>query len=87
MSRCHSEYSLTPFSLTEEMIQNYSEDNEYGSILPGWRRFRIEYGFECSCPEGTIYVEDGPDIYERAEAIVELLKAPKPKGEATPQKD
>lgn len=83
--RCHDEYDLTPFSLTEEMIQNYSDD--YGGILPGWRRFRIEYGFECSCPEVTIYIQDGPDIYERAEKIVELLKIPKPKGEATPQKD
>lgn len=69
--RCHDAYRP---DATEEMIQNYSE--EYGGILPGWRRFRIEYGFECSCPEGTIYMKDGPDIYDRLDKILELIGDP-----------
>jgi len=24
--------------------------------MQGWRCYRIEYGFECSCPEGIIYL-------------------------------
>jgi hypothetical protein len=46
-------------------------------ILPGWRRFRIEYGFECSCPEGTIYIKDGDDIYDRLDKILELIGDPR----------
>lgn len=38
-------------SLTEEMILN----EDFREKFPGLRRFRVEYGFECSCPEGTIY--------------------------------
>jgi hypothetical protein len=40
-------------SLTEEMILNY---DALPPSLKGWRRFRIEYGFECGCPEGLIYL-------------------------------
>jgi hypothetical protein len=40
-------------SLTEEMILN--EDYLPGT-MKGWRRYRIEYGFECSCPEGVVYL-------------------------------
>lgn len=40
-------------SLTEEMVMNPSA---LPAKLHGWRRFRIEYGFECSCPEGIIYL-------------------------------
>ncbi len=43
----------------EEMIMNYD-------LLPkhmkGWRRYRIEYGFECGCPEGLIYLPPEVDI-------------------------
>ena len=50
-------------SLTEEMILR--EDFLPGSMR-GWRRFRIEYGFECSCPEGVIYLPPSvdPDVVE-----------------------
>ena len=50
-------------SLTEEMIQNY---DALPPSLYGWRRYRIEYGFECGCPEGTIYLppDADPDIIE-----------------------
>lgn len=48
-------------SLVEEMILNY--DALPPSLL-GWRRYRIEYGFECSCPEGLIYLPDGIDPNE-----------------------
>lgn len=69
--RCHEEYYPTP---TEEMIMN-------DDILSGWRRFRIEYGFECSCPEGVIYIKDGPDIYDRLDKILELTDPYVPCGE------
>ncbi len=29
--------------------------------LRGWRRYRIEYGFECACPEGLIYLPASVD--------------------------
>ena len=47
-----------PLSLTGEYWPN--EDTK------GLRRFRIEYGFECSCPEGLIYLPDDvdPDMVE-----------------------
>jgi hypothetical protein len=45
-------------SLVEEMIVN---PNALPPSLRGWRRYRIEYGFECSCPEGTIYLPDNVD--------------------------
>lgn len=61
--RCHEHYNP---ETTEEMLMN-------DIILPGWRRFRIEYGYECSCPEGVIYMKDGPDIYERLDKILELI--------------
>ena len=44
-------------SFTEEMILNYDALPEK---MYGWRRYRIEYGFECSCPEGTVYLP--PDV-------------------------
>jgi hypothetical protein len=56
-------------SLTEEMIQNY------GALPPslnGWRRFRIEYGFECGCPEGLIYLPP-TDVYDAADIIEDVL--------------
>lgn len=45
-------------SLTEEMILNY---NALPPSLKGWRQYRIEYGFECSCPEGIIWLPPNVD--------------------------
>lgn len=44
-------------TLVEECILNY---DALPKSLHGWRRYRIEYGFECSCPEGLIYLP--PDV-------------------------
>ena len=63
---CHDDYHT---NYTEEAVLNES-------ILPGWRRFRIEYGFECACPEGIIYIKDCPEIYEKMDKIIELLGNP-----------
>lgn len=51
--------------LVEEMVMN---PGALPPSLRGWRRFRIEYGFECSCPEGLIYLPPNadPDIVEKA---------------------
>lgn len=51
-------------SLTEEMIIN---PDALPPSLRGWRRYRIEYGFECGCPEGLIYLpaDIDSDIIER----------------------
>lgn len=68
--KCHTEYHP---DATEEIVHY---DDEYGGILRGWRRFRIEYGFECACPEGTIYIKDGEDIYDRLDKILELIGDP-----------
>lgn len=45
-------------SLTEEIVFNYAA---LPPSLYGWRCFRIEYGFECSCPEGLIYLPPNVD--------------------------
>jgi hypothetical protein len=47
-------------SLTEEAILNPKYFDCAYHPNPGWRRFRVEYGFECSCPEGVIYLP--PDV-------------------------
>lgn len=38
--------------LVEELVR----DDFLPPAMKGWRRYRIEYGFECSCPEGVIYL-------------------------------
>lgn len=53
-------------SLTEEMILNY---DALPPSLKGWRRFRIEYGFECGCPEGLIYLPPNVDPDKLEEMI------------------
>lgn len=40
-------------SLVEEMILS---TNWLPGSMENWRRYRIEYGFQCSCPEGIIYL-------------------------------
>ena len=52
--------------LTEEMILN---PDALPPSLRGWRRYRIEYGIECSCLEGLIYLPSDVD----PEAIEALL--------------
>ena len=53
-------------SLVEEMIMN---PDALPPSLREWRRYRIEYGHECSCPEGLIYLPSHVD----ADKIEELL--------------
>lgn len=48
---CHIKYHKP--SLVEEAIINYDNLPPY---MKHWRCFRIEYGFECSCPEGYIFL-------------------------------
>ena len=55
--------------LTEEFILRY--DYLPGG-MKGWRRYRIEYGFECSCPEGIIYLPPQVDPDE-VELLLNLL--------------
>lgn len=45
-------------TLTEEMILNY---DALPPSMKGWRQFRIEYGFECACPEGVIWLPPTAD--------------------------
>lgn len=40
----------------------------------GWRCFRIEYGFECGCPEGLIYLPPFVDPDEAEAALVRLVQ-------------
>lgn len=49
--------------LTEEAVLN----KDWMGCIPTYRRFRIEYGFECGCPEGVIYLppDVDPDVVER----------------------
>lgn len=52
------QHEMFPVSLTEEMILNYEALPKF---MEGWARYRIEYGFECSCPEGLIYLPQSAD--------------------------
>ena len=63
-------HTTTRPELTEEMILNY---DALPPSLAGWRRFRIEYGFECSCPEGLIYLPPNADP-DAIEAILQSSK-------------
>lgn len=50
-------------SLVEEMIMN----EDHMGLLKGWRRYRIEYEFEGSSPEGVVYLPrhiDADDLEE-----------------------
>lgn len=66
----HEEPGSAHPSLTEEMVLN---EGALPGSLKGWRRFRIEYGFECSCPEGLIYLPPGADP-DAVEAILNPTK-------------
>lgn len=72
MTRCgmHTE-GFPNVSLTEEMIN----DNYLPGTMKGWRRYRIEYGFECSCPEGSIYLPPNMDP-DRMETTLRILFFP-----------
>lgn len=56
-------------SFTEEMILN---QNFMGKIR-GWRRYRIEYGFEDSTPEGTVYLPAHVDADKLEKYITALI--------------
>lgn len=71
MRQCplHEEPNSIQPNLTEEMIINY---DALPKGMKGWRRFRIEYGFECSCPEGLIYLPPNMTM-EDVDTIEEIL--------------
>ncbi len=52
MACAYHKASIQP-SLTEEMI---ARSDFLPDAMEGWRAYRIEYGFEGSCPEGIIYL-------------------------------
>lgn len=66
-------------SLTEEMVLNY---DFLPKAMHGWRRYRIEYGFECSCPEGTIWLPPDVDsdevekIFEPYLVTTDIIRGP-----------
>lgn len=43
-------------------LVEYGINNPPKGPLQDWRMYRIEYGFECSCPEGTIWLPPNADI-------------------------
>lgn len=57
----HAEPPCAP-SLVEELV----DDGRLPGSMRGWRRYRIEYGFEYGCPEGLIYLppEANPEDVE-----------------------
>lgn len=59
-------------SLTEEIVQNQPKcwlSHDQGP----YRLFRIEYGFECSCPEGYIWTPITIDPGKLEKALREAL--------------
>ena len=69
MTACqhHKDKGTIHPSLTEQMVLNY---DALPGGMRGWRCFRIEYGFECSCPEGLIYLPP-----HRAMEVVDHIEA------------
>lgn len=65
---CYHHPTFPGVSLTGEAILNYAGLPRY-MAKEGWQRYRIEYGFECSCPETTIYLPPNVDP-ERIEEII-----------------
>ena len=47
-------------TLTEQMVMREPHCDAHPNKTKGWRCYRIEYGFECSCPEGLIWLP--PDV-------------------------
>jgi hypothetical protein len=42
--------------------------------MRGWRRYRIEYGFECGCPEGAVYLPPHVDAGELEELLLKWVE-------------
>ena len=62
-------------SLTEQMVMREPECAAHPLATKGWRCYRIEYGFECGCPEGLVWLP--PDIdQERVEEFLNGLLPP-----------
>lgn len=56
-----STHSGPVIAFVEEMIMNDSTLPQY--MKNGrWTHYRIEYGFECGCPEGRLFLPRGVDI-------------------------
>lgn len=60
--------------LTEEAMLNPPKCGYHPEDWSKWRRYRIEYGFECSCPEGVVYLPEHVDPDEFQRLLNDLLK-------------
>lgn len=60
-------------NLVEEMILNPDALHcpWHPKAMDGWRRYRLEYGYECSCPEGVVYLPPNID----AQALEDWINA------------
>ena len=56
--------------LTEEVIMR----DDRMCHIKGWRRYRIEYGFECGCPEGAVYLPADADADQLEATLREICK-------------
>ena len=58
---------LPRLDFTEEIMLNPPVCGYHPVNYSKYRRYRIEYGFECSCPEGIIYLPNhvDPDKVEK----------------------
>lgn len=63
MKHCHKKFKRV--SLTEEGVMNDDALPVY-MARDGWRCYRIEYGSECGCPEGRVWLPRriDPDKFE-----------------------
>ena len=69
---CTHHPTLQPPALVEEFILNPDYIHEW----PGVRRYRLEYGFECSCPEGLLYLPAEVDAQWAEEVLAALWPKP-----------
>jgi len=50
------------------LVETFVREGFFPPSMKNWRAYRIEYGFECSCPEGIIFLPRyvDPGTVERA---------------------
>jgi hypothetical protein len=68
MAKCLMHDKIVP-TLVEQVVMN---DDAMGS-LAGWRYYRIEYGYECACPEGRLFLPPQVDSTKVEEFLRSLI--------------
>lgn len=61
-------------SLVEQAVMREPRCDWHSDAMKGWRCYRIEYGFECSCPEGVVWLPPTVDSETLENLLNELAR-------------